>query len=85
MPFPPDPCFECCPRPFILLSEGHAIDLTMGMYPGRYLEEVWPDCWDDMDMRQWYCPRCNTSFAAPEDQRCPLCDDEIMPPEDEEE
>ena len=85
MPFPPDPCFERCPRPFILLSEGHAIDLTMDMYPTRYLEEIWPDYWDDVDTRLWFCPRCSRSLSATEDQRCPICDADLVPPSDEEE
>jgi hypothetical protein len=87
MNFPPEPCFECCPRSFMLLSEGNAIVVldVMGMYSTRYLEEVWPDCWNDVDMRYWYCPACNTSFPAPEDRRCPLCDAELEPPGEDEE
>ena len=59
MSFPPGLYFECCPRPIILLSKGEAIDLTMGMYPARYQEEVWPENWDDWEKSQWSCPRCH--------------------------
>ena len=86
MHFPPDPCFECCPRPLILLPGGTATDLAMDLYPQRYEEEVWPDCFDAVDKSVWFCPSCNMSLCAQEDQRCPICGAELMPPgEDEEE
>ena len=72
MSFPPAPRLECCP-------------VHMDLYSLRYLEEVWPDCFDDVDKRLWYCPRCKMSLGAQEDRRCLICAAEIVPVEDEEE
>jgi hypothetical protein len=57
----------------------------MDLYYLRYLEEVWPECWDDVDKQLWYCLRCNMTMGAQEDQRCPRCEGEIFPPEEDEE
>jgi hypothetical protein len=51
----------------------------MEYYDMRYREEVWPDCWDDVDKRVWFCKRCHQHFPTQEDGRCPisLCDGEL--------